>query len=209
MGLFSQGGVAIGLSIMASQHLSHIKLTPTIALNDTIIMGIATSTFFLQIIGPPLVKFAITKAEEKNKDITEEDIIKELKVSDVLIGDFISIKSDTPINKIFEIFNQNNFSAYPVVEDNKLIGTLELDDFKNILNDPDCWQWLLAMDMIAENNKFLYKNMPLKKALASMNDFSTEQITVVNDLKNQQPIGILDKHIAKNHIKKLTLEKSF
>lgn len=209
IGLFAQGGVAIGLSIMASGHLAHINLTPSISLGDTIIMGIATSTFILQIIGPPLVKTAVTLAKEKNKDITEEDIIKNLKISDVLTDNVITIESNTPLEKIFKIFTKNNLLAYPVTEDQKVIGTLELDNFKNVLDDPTCWKWLLAADMLEEKNKVLYKNMPLEKALRLMNDLSKEQMTVVNNLKNQNPIGILDKHTAKQYVKKLTLEKSF
>lgn len=209
MGLFSQGGVAIGLSIMASTHLSHIFITPSLSLGDTIIMGIASSTFILQIVGPPLVKLAVTMADEKNKDITEDDIIKTLKTSDVLSKDFITIESSMPIEQIFKVFTNNTFISYPVTENNKVIGTLELDSFKNILDDPDCWKWLIATDMLEGKNKLLYKNMPLAKALATMNDLSREQMTVVNDLKNQTAIGILDKHTAKQYIKKLTLEKGF
>jgi len=58
LSLFSQGGVAIGLSIMASQHLNNIAVVEGYYLGDVIIFGVTAATFILQIIGPPTVKMA-------------------------------------------------------------------------------------------------------------------------------------------------------
>ncbi len=47
MGLLSQGGVAIGLSIMASNHLHAVQVTETMSLPDMIIFGITATTFIV------------------------------------------------------------------------------------------------------------------------------------------------------------------
>jgi Kef-type K+ transport system membrane component KefB len=61
--LFSQAGVAIGLSIDIYNQFSH--LGPKGAqLGQTIIDIVAATTFLVQIIGPPCVKYAISKAGE-------------------------------------------------------------------------------------------------------------------------------------------------
>jgi len=75
IGLFAQGGVAIGLSIMASQHLKGIPISSSLFLGDMIIFGITGTTFIVQIIGPPLVKLAVKLSGEIGKYIIEEDII--------------------------------------------------------------------------------------------------------------------------------------
>lgn len=58
--LFSQAGVAIGLALDIYQHFGQTGDN----LGHTIINVIAATTLLVQIIGPPSVKFAITKAGE-------------------------------------------------------------------------------------------------------------------------------------------------
>ena len=57
MGIFAQGGVAIGLSIMASQHLGNIMVTDTLSLGEVIVSSVTATTMIVQIIGPAMVKF--------------------------------------------------------------------------------------------------------------------------------------------------------
>jgi Kef-type K+ transport system membrane component KefB len=61
--LFSQAGVAIGLALDIYQNFSHYGTTGTY-IGVTIINIIATTTFIVQIIGPPSVKYAISRAGE-------------------------------------------------------------------------------------------------------------------------------------------------
>ena len=63
LALFSQAGVAIGLAISIYEELSHIGPQGT-QVGLEIISLITATTFIVQIIGPPFVKLAITKAGE-------------------------------------------------------------------------------------------------------------------------------------------------
>jgi len=64
MALFAQGGVAVGLSIVASHNLQHIQVTPEMTLGDMIIFTVTATTLCVQLIGPAFVKFAIKKSGE-------------------------------------------------------------------------------------------------------------------------------------------------
>jgi len=64
--LFSQAGIAIGLSIAIAQEFSKINAAGQ-ALGTLVINVIAGTTFIVQIIGPPCVKYSITKAGEVGK----------------------------------------------------------------------------------------------------------------------------------------------
>ncbi|MBC8492079.1 MAG: cation:proton antiporter [Candidatus Marinimicrobia bacterium] len=79
LGLFSQAGVAVGLSLAAANILN----TPaTKGLGDTVINVIAATTFVVQIIGPPLTKVAIIKSGEADKEIlAKKGMKKVIKVS--------------------------------------------------------------------------------------------------------------------------------
>jgi len=61
--LFSQAGVAIGLALDIYQHFGQYGQAGE-QLGHTVINVIAATTLLVQIIGPPSVKFAITKAGE-------------------------------------------------------------------------------------------------------------------------------------------------
>jgi len=125
--LFSQAGVAVGLSIVAA-HL----LDASVA--NTIIVVIACSTFVVQLIGPPCVKFAITKAKEAGKNITEEDIIRSTSVKELMDSQYPLITDETPAHTILEIFSNNPYTQYPVVDRyGRLSGIINIDGIKSSL----------------------------------------------------------------------------
>ncbi len=75
LGLFSQAGVAVGLSLAAADMLN----TPeTKGLGDMVINIIAATTFVVQIIGPPCTKIAIVKAGEVPPDKLERGKLKSI-----------------------------------------------------------------------------------------------------------------------------------
>jgi len=61
--LFSQAGVAIGLALDIDQHFA-AGSPEGAALGQTIINVVTATTFLVQVIGPPSVKYAISKAGE-------------------------------------------------------------------------------------------------------------------------------------------------
>ncbi len=67
--LFSQAGVAIGLALDVYEHFRHFG--PQGAhMGHTVINVITATTFLVQIIGPPSVKYAIGKAGEIGKEMS-------------------------------------------------------------------------------------------------------------------------------------------
>ena len=66
MSLFSQAGVAVGLSIAVAHDFSRLN-TVGQELGTLVINVIAATTFVVQIIGPACVKYSITKADEVGK----------------------------------------------------------------------------------------------------------------------------------------------
>lgn len=64
--LFSQAGVAIGLSLAVAQDFAHLGAEGQ-KISSLVINIITATTFVVQLIGPPCVKYAITKAGEVGK----------------------------------------------------------------------------------------------------------------------------------------------
>jgi Kef-type K+ transport system membrane component KefB len=66
LSLFSQAGVAVGLSIAVAHDFSRLN-TVGQELGTLVINVIAATTFVVQVIGPSCVKYSITKAGEVGK----------------------------------------------------------------------------------------------------------------------------------------------
>lgn len=193
MGLFAQGGVAIGLSIMASQRLTGIMVEEDLSLGDTIIFGVTATTLIVQLIGPAMVKLAIKLAGESGRDITRDDVINSLIVSDVMDEDFVSIRENNTLAQTLKIFTENNYVVYPVInKQNMLVGVISLEGLKHVLYDRDSWGWLLASDAMVSVQDKAYCHKSLREALDLMNELRIDQMPVVDREDEGKVVGMLD-----------------
>ena len=98
--LFAQGGVAVGLSIMASHKFAS---QPEIA--QMIVLVVTTTTLFVQLLGPVAVKHAVKKAEEIGLNVTEEDLFKKYKVKDVMVEKPVTIQASETLDNVLKVLN--------------------------------------------------------------------------------------------------------
>ena len=140
--LFSQAGVAIGLAIVASHKLPHET-------GQAIILVITATTFLVQIIGPPSVKFAIKKADEVGRDVTEEDLLASFSVKDVMDPNPPSLKAHAPLSEVLAAAAASDSLYLPVVDsESRLMGVISFLDIKNIFAMQDLGGLLLAYDLM-------------------------------------------------------------
>ena len=207
-GLFAQGGVAIGLSIMASHHLSGIQLTETMALGDAIIFGVATTTFMVQLIGPPMVKWVIKKADEAGRDITKEDIIAGWKASDAMKHDVDTIPEQELLANIIKRFTEEDHLFYLVVNQvGHIVGGLSLDTLKNVLTDLDAWRWLVASDVMRTLDHRVTEQTPLSGVMERMEQYRLERIPVVKADDSDIPAGIIELSDLKHRVDREILRR--
>lgn len=140
--LFSQAGVAIGLSIVAGQSFPGI-------IGQTIVLVITASTFVVQIIGPASVKYAVTKAGEVGLNITEQDLIRQSRGKDIADRDIPVIRESETLSPILNIFASRDNLYYPVADnDNRLVGILSIETLKDTFIASDLSEYLLAHDIM-------------------------------------------------------------
>ena len=140
--LFSQAGVAIGLSILASHYFPGY-------IGNAVIIIVTATAFILEVIGPPFVKFAVTKAGEVGMNITEDDFIRKLKVEEIMDKNPPLIYKNMPLAQILTIFSQSPNLYYPVVDTNKkLLGIITVDNIKNTFMATSLSDLLLAVDVM-------------------------------------------------------------
>ncbi len=201
LGLFSQGGVAIGLSIMAATHLDNIIIIDDMSLGDLIITVVAMTTFIVQLIGPAAVKIASKKSNEAGKSVSVEDIIQESQLENYIIHETLPTASlETTAKEIVDIFSKSNFETVPITnEDGLLAGVVELEDIRSTLSEPNVWQWIIADDIMNDNYNYLETHIPLSRAFQLCEQYQVNQMVVCDSNKLYR--GYFDKHSAMKKIK--------
>ncbi|MCF6177240.1 MAG: cation:proton antiporter [Victivallaceae bacterium] len=193
MSLFAQGGVAIGLSIMAAEHLGNVTITESMSLGEMIIFVVTSTTLCVQVIGPPMVKLAIKLAGEAGKDITEADVMATMLVSDVVDDKLITITEGDSISKAVKFFTEHDMLICPVLDSEKrLSGVLTFDALKDVLIDRNTWDWLLVADIMKSADDCSTGNDSLKTVYERMQRLKIDQMPVLAGDKNRQVLGILD-----------------
>ncbi|WP_372808591.1 cation:proton antiporter [Pontiella sp.] len=200
MAIFAQGGVAVGLSIVASHNLQHIEVVEGMSLGDMIIFTVTATTLCVQLIGPAFAKLAIKKAGEIGRNVTEEDVMAELKVVDV-VSTIVPLQEGTPLETVVQHFAEQETFVYPVVSaEGKIVGVLTFEMLKELLNERDTWQWLLVGDVMQPLRHRLVSSMNLGEALKEMNNNQIEALPVIENEENQKLLGVLDIRAARRSI---------
>ena len=198
MALFAQGGVAVGLSIVASHNLQHIQVTETMSLGDMIIFTVTATTLCVQLIGPAFAKLAIKKAGEIGRNVTEEDIMAELNVADVVDTGIVPLQEGMPLSTVIQHFAEQDTFVYPVVtRDGTIGGVLTFDMLKELMVDRDAWDWLVVGDVMQPVRHRLSSKMNLAEALQEMNNNHVEALPVIESDESQKLIGVLDQRDAR------------
>lgn len=173
--LFSQAGVAIGLSILAGQRFSG-------ELGNTIVAIITGTTFIVQVIGPPFVKFAVNRAKEVGLNITEDDMLKTLHVKEIMDIGVPLIREDTPLQVVLQTFSEHTNLFYPVVDaQEKLIGIITIDTIKNSLIHSELNHFLLAVDVMETIPATARPDTPMLDVMALLKRYKLEYLPIVSD----------------------------
>jgi Kef-type K+ transport system membrane component KefB/CBS domain-containing protein len=201
MALFAQGGVAIGLSIMASHYLSDVQVEENLMLGDVVIFGIAATTLIVQLFGPPMVKVALKLSGESGRNVTREDVIESWTAADVMDKDVITLNESDPIAKAAQMFFKHDYLVYPVVDrQQRMAGVLSLQNLKDVLSNPDSWAWLLVSDVMTPVQYQVFSSSPLKEVLEQMYELNIDQVPVVTAGNGDVPVGLLDRANVKERI---------
>jgi Kef-type K+ transport system membrane component KefB len=200
LGLFAQGGVAVGLSMMASQHLSDVFVTEGFDLGTVVVTTVTATTLLVQIIGPASVKIAITKTGEIGRNVTEEDILQELTVADVLNADPVTLQEHTLLTEVFETIAGTDQLAFPVIDSTgSCTGVISLESLKALFVEQEVWSWMIAGDVMVPITDVVRVDTPLSEALTTLEQLEAEE-TIVRDPDHQRPLGIFGKRSAKRHV---------
>jgi len=196
--LFSQAGVAIGLSILASQRFSK-------DIGDLIVIVITATTFVVQLIGPPFVKIAIQKAKEVGLNITEDDLLKKIVAKEIIEEDIPIIKETANVRQILEIFVKSKYFYFLVVNgEGKLVGIISIEGVKELFLEQELSLLLLAYDIMEPVIVTSSTDEFITDIKTKMNEYDVECIPVVG--ANMEAKGIIERRQMDKIISKKIME---
>lgn len=184
--LFSQAGVAVGLSLLASQRFSD-------SLGEAIILIVTMTTFLVQIIGPILVKTGVSKAGEVGMNITEDDLIRMHSVREVMDKDPPVVSAGTGLEQVIDHVSKTDSFHYPVVSDEgRLIGAITLHGIRNTFATRELHDWLVALDIMEPIVAKITPQMPLAEAFEKAKRYDLDYLPVVTSDEDDTLAGLLD-----------------
>ncbi len=195
--LFSQAGVAIGLAILAAERFGAAgsELSQTMA--GVILTVVTATTFLVQVIGPPCVKFAVQKAGEVGLNITEEDLARSYTVESVMDATPPAFLERTTLAEILRTIADSDAMAYPVTDaEDHLVGVITIRDLKTSFTAEHLTHWLLAHDLMQPATDTITPDVPLPEALLRLREKGLEFLIVVSKDEHPRLRGLLELHGA-------------
>ena len=194
--LFSQAGVAIGLAIFAT-HRFHYETA------QSIILVITATTFLVQIIGPPSVRFAVIRAGEVGKDVSEEDLLASYRVSEIMDSKPPVFKRDSSLKQVLQTAAESEFLHYPVVDEaSHPIGVISFLEIKQVFMTGGLESLVLACDLMTDILAVTVPEARLIDALEKMKEVEVEVLPVVSADKDRRLVGMIEERRIRQVISK-------
>lgn len=199
--LYPQGGIAVGLLILASQ-----RFDPQIG--ALMLLVVIFGAFTLQIIGPLGVKFGAGRAGELGLNVTEADLVKTYTVGDVMDTHVPVIPAGMPLSDVIRLVSQTSSSYYSVVDGgNRIIGAITMEGIRATFATQELNDWLVALDILEPTVDELTPRMPLSQAMVRTHELDVEQLPVIASEDSDQYLGILDIRAVRRRLSAEVLAK--
>lgn len=187
--LFDQAGVAVGLAIATYHSFSFLGEEARLA--GLMIMSIITATtFLLQLVAPPMIRYGITKADEVNRNVTEEDIIQMYKVRDTMEEDFFVIKENSNLHEIIDTMKKSDAYIFPVVSmEGDFLGVISLGEMRDTFYEEQMDNLILAGDIYREAEAVVYADQELSEAMEIFDRKKIGYIPVLEEKGSRKLVG--------------------
>ena len=119
-----------------------------------------------------------------------QELIYELKIRDVMTQNAITVKPETLMSELRDVLRDNRISGTPVMNGDKLVGLISIEDFIKWLADggKDC----PIEEKMTSDVKTLYSDEPLVHAVSKLDQYGFGRFPVV-DREDGRLVGIIAK----------------
>jgi Kef-type K+ transport system membrane component KefB/CBS domain-containing protein len=191
--LFTQAGVAVGLSIIAGNRFPN-------EISDVIITVIAATTFIVQLIGPACVKAAVKRAGEDGLNVTENDLIEHSSARDFMDPDPPRIRETMGMSEILVLFQNTPNLYYPVVNAaGEALGVVTVEHIKETFLEASLNAIVLAYDIMDPRIRRVSPEMSIREVKEILQKERLDCLAVVdvdNKLVGFIESTLIDKKIS-------------
>ncbi len=121
----------------------------------------------------------------------EVNILKRIKVSDIIKSDFAVVKKNTPLKNLISKVMEKNINIFHVVDEaDKYIGIITLSNLKIAIGEKDIFEGFLLVEDIYEPIEAISEQDSLEKAMAI---FGRNDVNELPVLKNGEIIGVVKR----------------
>ena len=119
-----------------------------------------------------------------------QELVYSLRVGDVMKKEVIKVTPSTPMGELRAILRDNRISGAPVVEEDRLVGIISIEDFIGWLADggPDC----RVAERMSPNVQAIHDDEPLVQAVNKLERFGFGRLPVV-ERNNGHLTGVITK----------------
>lgn len=207
LGLFAQGGVAVGLSIVAARSLQGLELAPGMSLGEGVVATVTATTLMVQLLGAPMAKLAIKLAGEAGRNLTEEDVIARMRVTDAMTAEEAALPESMTLEGVVRHFSETGATLRTVKDaEGRCIGVITFDSLRDVLPDQEAWQWLVASDIMREPGQTIAADAPLAEAFELLHAGSLDQLLVHVPQEPHTIRGVLERSCAHAAVRQRLLE---
>ncbi len=139
------------------------------------------------------------------KDITKvQELVYEMKVEQVMTKDIITVSPHNLMSELRVLLRDKRISGVPVVEDDRLVGLISIEDFIKCLAEGRMNS--LVKDRMSSNIDALYNNEPLVRAVEEFDRLGYGRYPVI-DRESKKLVGIITKgDIIRGLLKKIEID---
>jgi CBS domain-containing protein/anti-sigma regulatory factor (Ser/Thr protein kinase) len=133
-----------------------------------------------------------------------QEMVYEMKVGDVMTRQVITVRPKSPVSELRGILRQNRISGLPVVDEERLVGLISVEDFIKWLanKEDDCY----IEHRMTRNVAILNEDDPLVLAIGKFEKTGLGRFPVV-DRQTEKLVGIVTKgDVIEGLLKKLEVD---
>lgn len=152
-----------------------------------------------------LVIWILVKNMAKDKKINKiQELTYELKVKDVMIKEVVTVSPKIAIYELRELLRKNRISGTPVVDKDKLVGIISIEDFIKCLAQGE--MNVLIEKKMTKKMEVLYSDEPLVHAVSKFDQYGFGRFPVI-ERNDGKLVGIITKgDIVRGLLKKLEID---
>jgi CBS domain-containing protein len=163
--------------------------------------------FFIGVLGlfinPWLILIAFfiyMGANEEEKIVMIENVLKRVKIMDIMSSNPLTISPETKVGEVLELMLAHKHLGYPVVEDGKLVGIVTLKDVSNASVDTPVSE-IMTRDVLTIN--------PLSSAFDAFKLMNEKRIGRLPVVDEDRVIGIVSRTDLMRTLEIIGIQESF